>query len=200
MINWQDIAVGLGLSLLLAFVTAQLVARALRLGLSAVTGDTEQRSFSDPIQHRPIQVVRAIVFLATLLLLAPPILEALGVELPYGIPLEQVTTPLLQGSLRVALIAVLTYFSIRVASLGIAHFERVVRERTKAFDAQGIEIPFPHTSLYFGEASKPFLAQTIDAAEAEHLATSKPDKLKSPARRSTSAATDADTIDTGDMG
>jgi len=95
MINWQDIAVGLGLSLLLAFVIAQLVARARRLGLSAVTGDTEQRSFRDPIQRRPIQVVRAIVFVATLLLLAPPILEALAVELSYGIPLEQVTTWLL---------------------------------------------------------------------------------------------------------
>ena len=95
MINWQDIAVGLGLSLLLAFVIAQLVARARRRGLSAVTGDTEQRSFRDPIQRRPIQVVRAIVFVATLLLLAPPILEVLAVELSYGIPLEQVTTWLL---------------------------------------------------------------------------------------------------------
>lgn len=75
---------------------------------------------------------------------------------------------------------------------------RELRRRIKkAFDAQGIEIPFPHASLYFGEASKPSLTQTIDVAEAEHLATSKPDKLKSPARRSTSAATDADT---GDMG
>ena len=410
--NWQDIAVGLGLSLLLAVVVAQLVARALRLGLSTITGNTEQRSFRDPIQRRPIQIVRAIVFVATLLLLAPPILEALGVELSYGIPLEQATTGLLQGSLRVALIAVLAYFSIRVASLGIAHFERVVKERTKdnvdkiefqkrlhtigglvtnavnvlvvsaatlmilqevgvniaplltavgigglaigfgaqnlvrdvisgffliledqihvgdvvsvdgtsglvesvklrtivlrdlagtvhvipngsintlsnmtkefsyyvidvgvaykedtdhvvnvlhevgqdlqndeefgpnilasleilgvndfadsavtikiriktlplkqwmvgrelrrrikkAFDAQGIEIPFPHTSLYFGEVSKPFLTQIVDAAEAERLAAAKPDDLKSPVQRRTSTATDADTIDTGDMG
>jgi small conductance mechanosensitive channel len=25
-----------------------------------------------------------------------------------------------------------------------------------AFDADGIEIPFPHQSVYFGEASRPF--------------------------------------------
>ncbi len=30
------------------------------------------------------------------------------------------------------------------------------RRLKKAFDAEGIEIPFPHTSIYMGEASKPF--------------------------------------------
>lgn len=29
------------------------------------------------------------------------------------------------------------------------------RRLKKAFDEQGIEIPFPHRSMYFGEASKP---------------------------------------------
>ena len=41
MINWQDAAVGLGLSLLVAFVITQLAARAVRLGLAAVSGETE---------------------------------------------------------------------------------------------------------------------------------------------------------------
>jgi len=31
-----------------------------------------------------------------------------------------------------------------------------------AFDAEGIEIPFPHRSLYFGEASKPFMMQLLE--------------------------------------
>lgn len=41
------------------------------------------------------------------------------------------------------------------------------RRLKKAFDAQGIEIPFPHMSLYFGEASKPFelmMGKGTDAA------------------------------------
>ena len=34
------------------------------------------------------------------------------------------------------------------------------RRLKKAFDAQGIEIPFPHRTLYMGEASSPFIIQT----------------------------------------
>ena len=32
----------------------------------------------------------------------------------------------------------------------------------KAFDAEGIEIPFPHRTLYFGEASPPFLLRKVE--------------------------------------
>lgn len=32
----------------------------------------------------------------------------------------------------------------------------------KAFDAEGIEIPFPHRTIYFGEASPPFLLRNLD--------------------------------------
>jgi moderate conductance mechanosensitive channel len=40
---------------------------------------------------------------------------------------------------------------------------REYRRRLKhAFDSHGIEIPFPHRSLYFGEASRPVLAQLLD--------------------------------------
>lgn len=40
-------------------------------------------------------------------------------------------------------------------------FQRRVK---KAFDRLGIEIPFPHLSVYFGEASKPFLAHLVKSA------------------------------------
>jgi moderate conductance mechanosensitive channel len=40
-------------------------------------------------------------------------------------------------------------------------FQRRVK---KAFDEVGIEIPFPHLSVYFGEASKPFLADLVKSA------------------------------------
>lgn len=35
------------------------------------------------------------------------------------------------------------------------------RRLKKAFDAEGIEIPFPHRSLYVGDASKPFKVQVL---------------------------------------
>ncbi len=49
----------------------------------------------------------------------------------------------------------------RIKTVPIKQWEvgREFQKRVKmAFDAAGIEIPFPHRSLYFGEASKPFLA------------------------------------------
>lgn len=35
------------------------------------------------------------------------------------------------------------------------------RRLKKAFDSKGIEIPFPHRTLYMGEASRPFMVQSI---------------------------------------
>jgi len=57
---------------------------------------------------------------------------------------------------------------VRIKTVPIQQWSigREFRRRIKiAFDAKGIEIPFPHVSLYTGEASKPFPVRVREAAE-----------------------------------
>jgi small conductance mechanosensitive channel len=54
---------------------------------------------------------------------------------------------------------------IRIKTVPIQQWNvgRELRRRIKnAFDAKGIEIPYPHLSVYFGEASKPFAVQVAE--------------------------------------
>ncbi|WP_420795799.1 hypothetical protein [Ectothiorhodospira magna] len=37
-----------------------------------------------------------------------------------------------------------------------------LRRVKQTFDAEGVEIPFPHRTLYFGAASRPELAQILN--------------------------------------
>ena len=55
----------------------------------------------------------------------------------------------------------------RIRTLPIKQWDvgrEYLRRLKKAFDAAGVEIPFPHRSVYFGEASKPFVTQLLNEA------------------------------------
>ena len=127
--NWQDIAVGLGLSVIVALVVAQLGSRIVRLGFLAVSAETEGAGCRDAITRRPIRITRTLLFVSVLALITRPIFEMLGVDLGYGLSLERTSTWLVGEGLRILLIAALAYFATRVASLGIDHFEAVVADR-----------------------------------------------------------------------
>ena len=59
--------------------------------------------------------------------------------------------------------AVVIRIRIKTVPLQQWNVGRELRRRIKnTFDAQGIEIPYPHLSLYFGEASKPFAVQVAE--------------------------------------
>jgi small conductance mechanosensitive channel len=60
---------------------------------------------------------------------------------------------------------------LKTVPLKQADVGRELRRRIKnTFDAKGIEIPYPHTSLYFGEASKPFVVE-LRTKQADQPAT-----------------------------
>ncbi len=127
--DWQNIAAGLGLSIAIALVAAQIAARLVRSTLAAATGSQNRNSFSEPITRRPIRVVRAVVFVVILGLVTRPVLNLFDVDLTFGIPLEELTAWLFAQGLRVILIGLLGYFTVRVAEIGTNHFEDIVRAR-----------------------------------------------------------------------
>ena len=127
--DWQNTAAGLGLSIAIALVVAQIASRLVRSTLAAVTGSQNRNSFSEPITRRPIRVVRAVVFVVILGLATRPVLNLFDVDLTFGVPLEELTAWLFAQGLRVVLIGLLGYFTVRVAELSIKHFEDIVRAR-----------------------------------------------------------------------
>ena len=103
-----------------------MAARVVRLGFRAASGETDGTGFRETITRRPIRITRTIVFVAALAIVTRPILQMLGVELGYGLSLERATTWLVEEGLRILLIYALAYFAIRIAAIGIDHFETVV--------------------------------------------------------------------------
>ena len=64
--------------------------------------------------------------------------------------------------------------TVPITQWGIA---RELRRRIKnTFDAKGIEIPFPHVSIYMGEASKPFGMNSSDTSPQKEKAKKKSKK------------------------
>jgi moderate conductance mechanosensitive channel len=71
---------------------------------------------------------------------------------------------------------------VRLKTLPAAQWQvgrEMNRRIKKRFDAEGIEIPFPHRSLYFGEASMPFKLQ-LDGSAREELKQIVRDVLAEP--------------------
>lgn len=64
------------------------------------------------------------------------------------------------------------------------HGAALLRRIKNAFDARGIEIPYPHLSVYFGKASKPFAVQVAEQLAARE--STQPASRREPSRRPTS--------------
>lgn len=69
--------------------------------------------------------------------------------------------------------AVIIKIRIKTAPIQQWNVGRELRRRIKnTFDERGIEIPYPHLSVYFGEASKPFAVQVAEQTAARRAAQS----------------------------
>lgn len=74
---------------------------------------------------------------------------------------------------------------VRIKTMPIRQWQvgrEMNRRIKKRFDAEKIEIPFPHRSLYVGEASAPFRVQ-IDGSTREELKTLVREVLTEGSRR-----------------
>lgn len=68
--------------------------------------------------------------------------------------------------------AVVIKIRIRTAPIQQWTVGRELRRRIKnTFDARGVEIPYPHLSVYFGEASKPFAVQVAEQMAARQASS-----------------------------
>ena len=137
-IDWQNVAIAIGFSIVVAFLVAQVVARLVRFTLAKITAQDEPTAFASPIVRRPIRIARAGAFVLTMLVVAPPALEAAGVSLTYGLQLETVSLWFFESGLRIGLIAVLAYFTIQILSMLVERFEILITQRAGA-DLEKIE-------------------------------------------------------------
>ena len=118
---WATVAVGA--VLVLAWVAAQLAARASRALLLTLSGGREQVSFKAPIVRRPIRIVWTVVFLLVSATLMIPALEMAGAKIERGLRLKVLVDWLLKSGLHVALIAFLAYAAIRIVGTVVTRLE-----------------------------------------------------------------------------
>lgn len=177
-VEWVRALAALAVVGVIACTVAELAARITRTLLVTFSGGDTTAEFRSPIVRRPIRITRVATFAAVLAALVAPALEMVGVRLPIGVTSIALTQWLLGSGLRILIIALepleilgvdgfeasQVTIKIRVKTLPLKQWEvgRELRRRIKrTFDARRIEIPFPHLSVYFGEASRPFALSQV---------------------------------------
>jgi small conductance mechanosensitive channel len=110
-------------AVVVAYLLAEVAARLARTILAGIAGAEGPVVFQSPIVRRPIRITRAVVFAASLALLAPPALGLAGVTIPVGLDLTALTVWVFGSGLRVGVIALLAYLLLRVIASAARRLE-----------------------------------------------------------------------------
>src|SRR5215510_9697541 len=125
--TWPELTLVLVLVLLVAYLVADFVARLVRSLLRGVIADPAIEAL---YVERPRRIVATTVFLITAAALALPALRLAGYQtIAVGSP-EAIARWLLEGGLRIAVIAVLAYLITRIGSAAGRRFEREMSSGT----------------------------------------------------------------------
>jgi small-conductance mechanosensitive channel len=127
-IAWRTALVAIVPTVLLAWLAAVIAGRLARRALKAALGD--QLSTSSPLVRGPIRLVSVAVFLITTSTLLFPAFELAGARPRTGVPLRTVTEWAFVHGLKVLLIALLAYASVRAVALLVRRFEHEVSQGT----------------------------------------------------------------------
>jgi moderate conductance mechanosensitive channel len=116
--------VALLLAVTLAWVLAEMVARAVRAFILHLEGEAEADDYQRPVVRRPIQLVRVVAFVVFFVALFLPALDIMGIATGVGPNAESIATWFFESGLRIVVIAVLATLLTRVIALGVSKFER----------------------------------------------------------------------------
>jgi small conductance mechanosensitive channel len=117
--NWPELTLAVTLALVAAYIIADILARGAESILRAIVPDEHEKLFV----NRPKRIVRLVIFLITGVVLAFPALAFVGVETNIGANREELVAWLLNGGLRIALIALAGYMVIRIGTAAARRFE-----------------------------------------------------------------------------
>jgi len=157
-VTWASIVLALVPTLVLAWAVARAVRRLAARGLRALLRGTLTES--SPLVRGPLRLLAAAVFILVAALVLVPAFELAGLHPRAGVHLGSLATWALGDGLRVVVIALLAYASVRATSLVVHRFEHDVAagstldalERAKRARTLGAAVSKVSTVLIIGIA------------------------------------------------
>jgi small-conductance mechanosensitive channel len=123
-VAWQPIVLALTPTLVLAWVAARTVRRLATRGLRQLLRGSLAES--SPLVQGPLRLLGAAVFLLVAALVLVPAFELAGLHPKGGVHLEAVSVWAFGAGLKVVVIALLAYASVRATGLAVRRFEHEV--------------------------------------------------------------------------